>query len=156
MLSLQDRKSAVVLQLSMVQARMLAVELRGLATDHCSLHHLVLAVSKALGGDVAGVLIKGVDLGQVTGAVRLEHQDRIRIRVDVSVDVAAALAIALHLGLPIFLDSMHLLREDRLEPIAASNEPSTLAPLPEAFREVIESLDFASPLDDEEREERGL
>ena len=153
MLSLQDRKSAVVLQLSMVQARMLAVELRGLATDHCSLHHLVLAVSKALGGDVAGVLIKGMDLGQVTGAVRLEHQDRI---LDVSVDVAAALAIALHLGLPIFLDSMHLLREDRLEPIAASNEPSTLAPLPNAFREVIESLDFASPLDDEEMGERGL
>jgi hypothetical protein len=112
-----------------------------------------LAVSKALGGDVAGVLIKGVDLGQVTGAVRLEHQDRI---LDVSVDVAAALAIALHLGLPIFLYSMHLLREDRLEPIAASNEPSTLAPLPNAFREVIESLDFASPLDDEEMGERGL
>ncbi len=124
LLSLQDRKSAMVLQLTMEQARMLAVEMRGLATDHCSLHHLVLAITKALGAEVSGVLIKGVEAGQVAGAIRLESSNRV---FDVSVDVAAALAIALHLGLPIFMEGMNLLQEDRIEsmPIPAKGpEPA--------------------------------
>lgn len=153
LLSLQDRKSAMVLQLTMEQARMLAVEMRGLATDHCSLHHLVLAVTKALGADVSGVLIKGVDAGQVAGSIRLESGNRI---FDVSVDVAAALAVALHLGLPIFMEGMNLLREDRLESIPAIDKKPGPAPIPEAFREVIEALDLPAPLEGEEREEREL
>ena len=48
LLSIKDRKTAMVLQLSMNQARVLAVEMRGLATDHCSLHHLVGAGSPSL------------------------------------------------------------------------------------------------------------
>jgi bifunctional DNase/RNase len=153
LLSLKDRKSAMVLQLSMDQARMLAVEMRGLATDHCSLHHLVLAVTKSLGAEVSGVLIKGVDYGQVTGAIRMEYEDRI---LDVNVDVAAALAVALHLGLPIFMDSLYMLREDRLEPIAAPIEVTNSVPIPEAFREIIETLELPASLEGEEREEREM
>ena len=153
LLSLKDRKSAMVLQLSMDQARMLAVEMRGLATDHCSLHHLVLAVTKSLGAEVSGVLIKGVDYGQVTGAIRMEYEDRV---LDVNVDVAAALAVALHLGLPIFMDSLYMLREDRLEPIAAPNEVANNVPIPEAFREIIETLELPASLEEEEREGREM
>jgi bifunctional DNase/RNase len=143
----------MVLQLSMDQARMLAVEMRGLATDHCSLHHLVLAVTKSLGAEVSGVLIKGVDYGQVTGAIRMEYEDRI---LDVNVDVAAALAVALHLGLPIFMDSLYMLREDRLEPIAAPNEVANNVPIPEVFREIIETLELPASLEEEEREGREM
>jgi bifunctional DNase/RNase len=153
LLSLKDRKSAMVLQLSMDQARMLAVEMRGLATDHCSLHHLVLAVTKSLGAEVSGVLIKGVDYGQVTGAICMEYEDRV---LDVNVDVAAALAVALHLGLPIFMDSLYMLREDRLEPIAAPNEVANNVPIPEAFREIIETLELPASLEEEEREGREM
>ena len=153
LMSLEDRKSAMVLQLSMEQARMLAVEMRGLATDHCSLHHLVLAVTKSLGADVACILIKGVSTGQVSGSIRLEWGDR---TLDVSVDVAAALAIALHLGLPIYMDGLHLLREDRLEPVSAAADLPPDAPIPEAFREVIDALDFPASFNGEEREEREM
>ena len=151
LLSLRDRKTAMVLQLTLDQSRMLAMEMRGLATDHCVLHHLVLAVTKSLGAEISGVMIKGVGHGQVTGVIRLECEDRM---LDVGVDVAAALAVAMHLGLPIFMDSIAMLREDLLEPVPAAPDIYTASPIPEAFREVIENLELPSPLDEEEREER--
>ena len=151
LLSLKDRKTAMVLQLTLDQSRMLAVEMRGLATDHCSLHHLVLAVTKSLGAEISGVMIKGVGHGQVTGTIRLECEDRM---LDVGVDVVPALAIAMHLGLPIFMDSLAMLREDLLEPVPTAPDIHSVSPIPEAFREVIESLELPSPLDGEEREER--
>lgn len=152
LLSLNDRKSAMVLQLTMDQARMLAVEMRGLATDHCSLHHMVLAVIKTFGADVFGVLIKGVDYGQVTGAIRIEDQGR---QIDVNVDVAAALALALHLGLPIYMDSLPMLREDLLEPVAAKDSGHEEVTVPEAFRDVIESLVLPSSLEDDQQQIEG-
>ena len=151
LLSLRDRKTAMVLQLTMDQSRMLAVEMRGLATDHCSLHHLVLAVTKSLGAEMSGVMIKGVGHGQVSGVIRMECGDRM---LDVGVDVAAALAVAMHLGLPIFMDSLAMLRKDLLEPVPTAPEIHGVSPIPEAFRELIENLELPSPLDGEEREER--
>ena len=152
LLSLEDRKTAMVLQLTMDQARMLAVEMRGLATDHCALHHMVFAVAKALGAELTMVTIKGIGFGQVTGSIRLECEDR---RLDVNVDVGAALAIALHLGLPIYMDRLALLREDQLEPepVAATPDTHSSMPIPEAFREVIENLELTAPSEGEEREE---
>ena len=151
LLSLEDRKSAMVLQLTMDQSRMLAVEMRGLATDHCSLHHLVLAVAKSLGAELTRVMIKGMGGGQVAGSLRLECEDQ---RLDVNVDVAAALAIALHLGLPIYMDRLALLVEDYLEPVAATAAPHSSVPIPEAFREVIENLELPATTEGEGREER--
>ena len=138
LLSLHDRRSAMVLQLSLEQARVLAVEMRGLATDHCTLHHMAMAMAKAVGANVSRIIIKGVDLGQVTGALRLEHDDR---TLDVNVDVAAALAMAMHLGLPIYMDGMHLVKEDRLQALPAAENPATHTTIPPAFRQVIEALD---------------
>jgi hypothetical protein len=136
----------------MDQARMLAVEMRGLATDHCSLHHMVMAVAKSLGADVSGVIIRGVDYGQVTGAIRIEHQGR---QLDVNVDVAAALAIALHLGLSIHIDSFPMLRENRLEAIPTGDSCHEEVTVPEAFRDVIESLVLPSPLEDDQQQIEG-
>lgn len=152
LLSRQDRKSAMVLQLSMEQARMLAVELRGLATDHCAHHHLVLAVTRSLGAEVSGVLIKGVADKQVIGFVRLTCGSRI---IEVSADVAAALAIALHLGLPIFMDNIAGLSAESLEPAAAPESRPTAA-IPAAFREVIAALDLPAALEGEETDGREL
>ena len=151
LLSLEDRKTAMVLQLTMDQARMLAVEIRGLATDHCSLHHMVMAVCRSLGAELTKVVIKGVGYGQVTGSVLLECADR---RLDVGVDVAAALAIAMHLGLPIYMDRMAMLREDLLEAVSAAPDVHNTVPIPEAFREVIEHLELTAPAEGEDREER--
>ena len=151
LLSLKDRKTAMVLQLTMDQSRMLAVEMRGLATDHCSLHHLVLAVSRSLGADLTMVAIKGVGHGQVTGSLRLECPDR---KLDVNVDVAAALAIAMHLGLPIYMDRLALLREDMLEPVAATSDTHSPVSIPEAFRDLIENLELPAPPEGEEKDER--
>lgn len=151
LLSLRDRKTAMVLQLTMDQSRMLAVEMRGLATDHCSLHHLVMAVSKSLGAELSLVMIKGAGHGQVTGSIRLDCEDR---QLDVNVDVAAALAIAMHLGLPIYMDRSAIHGEDQLEPVAATPDTHGPSPIPEAFREVIENLDLPTSAEGEDREER--
>ena len=97
------------------------------------------------------VMIKGVGFGQVTGSLRLDCEDR---QLDVNVDVAAALAIAMHLGLPIYMDKLALLREDRPEPVAATPDTHSPLPIPQAFRQVIENLDMPAPTGDEEREER--
>ena len=151
LLRLEDRKTAMVLQLTMDQSRMLAVEMRGLATDHCSRHHLILAVTKSLGAELTMVMIKGVGYGKVSGSLRLECEDR---RRDVNVDVAAALAMALHLGMPTYVDRLALLREDQLEPEASTPDAHRFLPIPEAFHEVIENLDLPAPTESEEREER--
>lgn len=153
LLSLKDRKTAMVLQLTMDQARMLAVEMRGLATDNCSLHHMLLAVTRPLGAEISGVLIKGVGDGQVTGCLRMEHQDRV---LDVNVDVGAALAVAMHLGLPIFMDSFPALQESQVQPMDPPERLHQDVPIPEAFRDVIEALVLPSPNDDEDSNEGGI
>ena len=150
LLSLHDRRSAMVLQLNLEQSRILAVEMRGLATDHCTLHHMALAMTKAVGADLTRVIIKGVDLGEVTGAIRLEHGER---ELDVNVDVAAALAMALHLGLPIYMEGMHLVKEDRLQPLPSSETPPEETEIPQVFQQVIEALEHPSTDDDHGRSE---
>ena len=152
LLSLHDRRSAMVLQLSLEQARVLAVEMRGLATDHCTLHHMAMAMTKAVGANVSRIIIKGVDLGQVTGAIRLEHADR---TLDVNVDVAAALAMAMHLGLPIYMDGMHLVKEDRLQALPAGESPAAEPQIPQVFQQVIEALD-SHEIDEETHGGGGL
>ena len=124
--------------------------MRGLATDHCTLHHMALAMTKAVGADLTRVIIKGVDLGQVTGAIRLQHGERV---LDVNVDVAAALAMAMHLGLPIYMEGMHLVKEDRLRPLPSSEAPSGGTEIPQAFQRVIEALDPQETDDDHGRSE---
>lgn len=73
-----------------------------LTTNHRSLPRVLAAVTKPLGAEVTGVLIKGVDHGQVTGSIRIEHRGRV---LGVYVDMAGALELARHLGLPMFMDS---------------------------------------------------
>ena len=82
----------------------------------------------------------------------MEHQGR---QLDVNVDVAAALAVALHLGLPIFMDSFPVLREDRLEVMPAADSSRDEVTVPEAFRDVIESLVLPSPLEDDQQQIEG-
>ena len=141
LLNLEDRKSAMVLQLTLEQARVLAVEMRGLATDHCTLHHLAMAITRAVGADVTRVIIKGVDIGQVTGAIRLEHGERL-YDINVNVNVAAAPALALHLGLPIYMENLDQLREDRLEALESAKDLSSSPQIPRAIRRVIEAMEL--------------
>ena len=49
LLRLKDGGSAYVVQLPLEQVHMLIVEMRGLATDHCQLHHMTLPRGTNLG-----------------------------------------------------------------------------------------------------------
>ena len=55
LLRLKEGKSVYVVHLSMEQARVLAVEMRGLATDHCPQHHLALLLARSLGANISHV-----------------------------------------------------------------------------------------------------
>ncbi len=140
LLRLKDGKSAYVVHISLEQARLLAVELRGLATDHCPHHHLALKVAQAMGGDISHIVLKALDEnGGVTGVVRLITPHGMR---DAQVDTAAALGLAIHMGLPVFMDGEFAVsggnRRSAENPDAALPGP----PIPPAFRDLIEQLDL--------------
>lgn len=142
LLRLKDGRSAYVVQLPLEQARMLAVEMRGLATDHCQLHHLALRMAQSLGADLSHVIIKNSDNPEdVTGVLRLVTTDGLK---DVDVDAAAALAMAVHLGLPIFMDG-NFSSPDDAAPAQGLNAAAEIPQIPKAFRELLDGLHMPDP-----------
>jgi hypothetical protein len=139
LLRLRHGKTAIILGLSLEQARLLAVEMHGLATDHCTQHHLALSIAEVLGARITGTILKGVGKGLVAGAMRLETKTGL---CNVKVDLAAALAMAFHLDLPIFLEGEHLTARDGLRAIEGPSNSPASGEIPSAFREVIEGLDI--------------
>jgi bifunctional DNase/RNase len=139
LLKLEGRDSAFIIHLSLEQARLLAVEMRGLATDHCPQHHLTCSVLQALSTGISGVILKGLDRGLVMGTLRLEAETGF---IDVEADVAAALGMAIHLGLPIFMEGSHALSQDELVAIQGPADSPSGVQIPDAFLKVIEGLDF--------------
>ena len=102
LLRLRNGKSAYVVHLSLEQARVLAVEMRGLATDHCPLHHLAVCVAEGLQAKISHVVIqRRGDGDDVVGVLRLATANEVH---SVQVDAAAGLATAIHMGIPIFMD----------------------------------------------------
>ena len=143
LLRLKDGRSAYVVQLPLEQARMLAVEMRGLATDHCQLHHLALRLAQSLGAEFIHVLIKNSDLPEeVLCELRLMTSSGFK---DVEVDAAAALAMAVHLGLPIFMDGNFVSSDNPAQtpnPAQAPNRDyaTETSQVPKAFRQLLEDM----------------
>ena len=152
LLQLKDRKSAYVVQLSLEQARVLAVEMRGLATDHCPLHHLTLQVARALDASISHVVLhRRGDGDEVGGILRLVGGDGM---LDVPADPAAALALAIHLGLPIFMDGQFSEHPGPRHAAPVGREPAAdRTPIPKPFRDALDGPDFTDidgdgPIDD--------
>ncbi len=162
LLRLRSGKSAYVVQLSLEQARMLAVEMRGLASDHCPLHHMVVRLVESLNAEISHIIIKRVgQTDEVAGLVRMATPSELQTT---QVDAAAALSLAIHMGLPIFMDGQfsHLETEEQYvsrhgpSPAggASSSEPAdfpsrvpTPPTIPQAFQELIEGLKMPESLD---------
>ena len=153
LLRLRNGKAAYVVHLSLEQARMLAVEMRVLATDHCPLHHMAVRLAEALNARISHVIIKRVGpTDEVTGMVRMVTTTELRTT---QVDVAAALSLAIHMGLPIFMDgefppaepewegNQHDSQEsDTKAPGQMTHYQEVPAPIPRAFQELIEGLEM--------------
>lgn len=158
LLRLRNGKSAYVVHLSLEQARILAVEMRGLATDHCPLHHLAVRVAEGLHAKISHVVIRRIGEGDdVIGEIRLVTASGMH---SIQVDAAAGLAMAIHMGIPIFMDGEfspaesdserhdHDVHEHRvpdredLEPADdnAEIEPGVTTPIPRVFQDVIDDL----------------
>ena len=159
LLRLRNGKSAYVVHLSLEQARILAVEMRGLASDHCPLHHLAVRVAEGLHAKISHVVIKRSGEGdEVVGILRLVTAAGLH---NIQVDVAAGLATAIHMGIPIFMDGefspaepkrdghTHDVCGPRTDPALdmdmpnereSENEPGDKTPIPQAFQEFIEGL----------------
>ena len=160
LLRLRNGKSAYIIHLSLEQARILAVEMRGLATDHCPLHHMIVRIVEGLDAKISHVVIKRVGDGDdVVGLMVLATPTAPhRIRVD----AAACLATAIHLGIPIFMDgefspsaangSRHSHSDHGTMPgpelpaasveDVSSNAPEVSTPIPRVFRELIDGLEL--------------
>ena len=151
LLRLQDCERCLVLIVNMEQARSIAAEMHGLATNHCSHHHMLSAMVAAFNATVTSVILREIGKGLVTGSLRLECGDRV---IEVDTDVAAALGLAIHLGIPMFVSGEHVLSEDRLKADQCQAAPLTATEIPAAFREVIEGLDM--PMDRTEEDDRGM
>lgn len=145
LLKLEGCNSAFIIHLSLDQARALAVEMRGLATDHCAQHHLTCAVLQALRSGISKVVLKELNRGLVMGTLRLETASGF---LDVEADVAAALSLAIHLGLPIFMDGSYHRPPDELVALEGPAEAPSGVHIPEAFLEVIEGLELPRDTDE--------
>lgn len=151
LLRLRSGKAAYVVHLSLEQARMLAVEMRGLASDHCPLHHMAVRLAEALNAKISHIVIKRVGpTDEVTGMMRLVTAGGLR---SAYVDAAAALAIAIHMGLPVFMAGDFSPAEPQWEshqhdaieaeiPAPGYLEPphEVPTPIPQVFQELIEGL----------------
>jgi bifunctional DNase/RNase len=139
LLRLGQGKTALIVHLSLEQARRMAIEMRGLATDHYPNYHLAFSIAQALGAKVTMVILKGLSRSQVIGSLRLETETD---SIDIDADVAAALGMAIHLGLPISMEGSHTLSQDELAAIQGPVDSLSGIQIPDAFLKVIEGLDF--------------
>ncbi len=158
LLRLRNGKSAYVVHLSLEQARILAVEMRGLASDHCPLHYLAVRVAEGLHAKISHVVIRRFGEGDdVIGVLRLVTASGMQ---SIQVDAAAGLAMAIHMGIPIFMDGEFspaeagreehiqdahdheaVARADReLPDEGAGIEPDVITPIPRVFQDLIEGL----------------
>lgn len=158
LLRLRNGKSAYVVHLSLEQARILAVEMRGLATDHCPLHHLAVRVAEGLNAKISHIVIKRIGEGDdVVGVLRLVTATGMH---SIQVDAAAGLAMAIHMGIPIFMDGefsptesgsagqIHSVHDHEaagkadLEQVDdnAEIEPGVTTPIPRVFQDLIDGL----------------
>jgi bifunctional DNase/RNase len=140
LLKLEGRSSAYIIQLSLEQARTLAVETQGLATDHCALHHLTCSVLQILCAGVSKVILKELDRGLVMGTLRLEVETGF---LDVEADVAAAPSLAIHLGLPIFMEGDQVLSQEKQAVVPWPVDPPAGSQIPYAFLDLIKNLDLS-------------
>ena len=146
LLRIKNGKSAYIVNLSLDQARMLAVEMRGLATSQCPQHHLALQLARALGANITHVVLTMLDsTGSVVGTLRVVTDYDMR---DVNVDPAAALAMAIHLGIPIFMDGQFRPSDGKLRAVQGMTDAPAVPSIPQAFREAIDELDLLSPDED--------
>ena len=158
LLRLRNGKSAYVVHLSLEQARILAVEMRGLASDHCPLHHLAVRVAEGLHAKISHVVIKRFGEGDdVVGILRLVTTAGLN---SIQVDAAAGLATAIHMGIPIFMDGEFspaesgsqghvqdvrdhdtVIRADIDVPDENEGaEPGVITPIPRAFQDLIDGF----------------
>lgn len=141
LLQLPDRKGYLTLILNMEQARSLAAEMHGLATDRCSHHSIVTAIASVFDSTITRAVLREVGDGLVVGALRLETDSRL---IEVDTDVAAALSIAVHGGIPVFVSGKHFVSDEKFKAAQYPVEPPALTQIPAAFREVIQSLDVST------------
>ena len=114
LLRLRNGRSAYVVQLSLEQAMILAVEMRRLATDHFPIHHLAVRVAEGLKAKISHVVIRRSREGDdVVGVLRLIPADWMQ---SIQADAATGLATGIHMGIPIFMDGeLSLEEQDREE-----------------------------------------
>lgn len=171
LLRLRNGKSAYVIHLSLEQARILAVEMRGLATDHCPLHHLAVRVAEGLNAKISHIVIRRFGEGDdVIGVLCLATASGLH---SIQVDAAAGLAIAIHMGIPIFMDGEFSQAEASSKGHAhevnvheasvgaspestdesAELEPGVITPIPRVFQDLIDGLGMPDrgPAPDQER-----
>ncbi len=140
LLRLKDGRSVYMVYLPLEQARVLAAEMRGLATDHCAHHHLTLRMTEALGARLSHVIIRSTGhADEVLGTLCLVTDKGLQ---DVTVDAAAALAMAIHVGLPIFMDGEFSQVDSPLRASHSHDAPPPVTPIPKAFQDVVEGLEF--------------
>lgn len=161
LLRLRSGKAAYVVHLSLEQARMLAVEMRGLASDHCPLHHMTVRIAESLNAKISHVVIKRMGASdEVTGMMRLVTTKGMHTTY---VDAAAALSLAIHMGLTIFMDGEFSQEEspweghkhDGLDAESTNTRHGELprkvsTPIPRVFQDLIEGLGIPEGIEEPE------
>ena len=163
LLRMRDKPLAYVVHLSPEQARILAVEMSGLASDHWPMHNLAARVAESLHAEISHVVIKRS--GKGNGVVGFLGLVKAAGLYSIQVDATAGLATAIHMGIPIFMDgefpaaetdavehthSVHEFMTDQeaeVEPKGRGTgaAPGGEKPAPRAFLDLVDGLEFPEP-----------
>ena len=163
LLRMRDKPLAYVVHLSPEQARILAVEMSGLASDHWPMHNLAARVAESLHAEISHVVIKRS--GKGNGVVGFLGLVKAAGLYNIQVDATAGLATAIHMGIPIFMDgefpaaetdavehthSVHEFMTDQeaeVEPKGRGTgaAPGGEKPAPRAFLDLVDGLEFPEP-----------
>ena len=152
LLRLQDSNRCLAITLSMEQARYISAEMNGLATHHCSHHHMLGAIANAFDTTIVSMNLREMGNGPIVGALRLESTHR---TIEVEVDVAAGLSFAIHQGIPVFVAGEHFKSEGSPSSAHLPAETPDSSEIPAAFREVIEGIEGIDTPPNHNHEETG-
>ncbi len=138
-----ETRQAYHLDMSLPAGQQMELERQGLAADRCGQYHVGPMIAAAFGSTITSLQLSMFKGGWMSAEVVVEHLHGLEETRRVRVDVIAGLSLAIHINLPIMVDD----RQD--EEAVPGHHASSLdhgedsaASVPEAFQEVIRSMDW--------------
>ncbi len=144
-----ETRQAYHLDMSLPAGQQMELERQGLAADRCGQYHVGPMIARTFGWNITSLKLSMFKDGWMSAQLVMDHSHSHGSEHDqklVRVDVAAGLSIAIHINLPIMVDDR---QDEAAKPThlggELNHEQDPAKSVPEAFHEVIRSIDWPEP-----------